>query len=502
MVGLCKELFGQFKNFSPYQLVLGRNVNLPTVLSDKLHALEGQTESPAVAEHLSSLHLARKAFIMAKSSEKIRRALRKQTRQTGAVYTTGDKVYYKRSDNNEWKGPAKVIGQDGPVVFIHHGGKLVKAHTCHIQSTNPHKSEQESKVTVEQTTERISDQGDSKLNNIVQKQKIPKRNTVEDDDEEDEEADLGGSDEFVSGGDDGTGQLPDQQNTDEHEPELQDDMFSEMGSKIKLKRGQILQYSLDGADDVVTAKVLGRAGKSAGKYKNSYNVEYKALESYEGTHAYIDLDRVTNFRLIVNISEDVPATTESITEEIFETKDKALESLEGTHAYIDLDRVTNFRLIVNISEDVPATTESVTEEIFETKDVDFSEAKMVELQSWKTNEVYEEVSYENQKCISVRWVCGMKSCKNSYIYPKSRLVAREFEEDNHNLNKESPTCSKDSFRVINAIVTQKQWKLNTTDIKTAFLQGDELDREVYLYPPKEANTNRIWKLKKMCVWPC
>ena len=71
--------------------------------------------------------------------------MRKQTRQTGAVYTTGDEVYYKRSDNNKWKGPSKVIGQDGPVVFIRHGGQLVKAHICHIQSTNPHKSEQEIK---------------------------------------------------------------------------------------------------------------------------------------------------------------------------------------------------------------------------------------------------------------------------------------------------------------------------------------------------------------------
>ena len=117
-------------------------------------------------------------------------------------------------------------------------------------------------------------------------------------------------------------------------------MLSEMGSKIKLKRGQIIQYFFDGADDVVTANVLGRAGTSTGKYKNSYNVEYKTPEN-----------------------------------------------LEGTHAYIDLDRVTNFKLIVNLSRDVPATTESITEEIFETKDVDFSEAKMVELQSWKTNKV-------------------------------------------------------------------------------------------------------------------
>ena len=199
---------------------------------------------------------------------------------------------------------------------------------------------------------------------------------------------------MVSGGDDDSGQLPDQQ-----EPELKDETLLEMGNQIKLKREQVVQYSLDGADDVVTAKVLGRAGKSTGKYTNSYNVEYKAPED-----------------------------------------------LEGTHAYIDLDRETNFKLVINISEDVPATTESIKEEIFETKDVDFSEVKMVELQRWKTNKVYEEVPYENQKCISVRWVCGMKSCENGYIYPKARLVARGFEKDNQNLNKESPKYSKDSFR--------------------------------------------------------
>ena len=161
--------------------------------------------------------------------------------------------------------------------------------------------------------------------------------------------------------------------------------------------------------------------------------------------------------------------------------------------YIDLDRVTNFKLVVNITESKMylLLLNLLLKRFFETKDVDFPETKMVELQSWKTNEFYEEVLYENQKRISVRWVCGMKSCENDYIYARARLVARGFEEDNQNVNKESPARSKDSFRVINAIVAQKQWKLNTIDIKTAFLQGEELDRNVYLYPPKEANTNRI-----------
>lgn len=50
-----------------------------------------------------------------------------------------------------------------------------------------------------------------------------------------------------------------------------------------------------------------------------------------------------------------------------------------------------------------------------------------------------------------------------------------------------------------AITAQKKWKLNSIDIKTAFLQGEEIDREIYVLPPKEALTNKVWLLKK-CIY--
>ena len=37
------------------------------------------------------------------------------------------------------------------------------------------------------------------------------------------------------------------------------------------------------------------------------------------------------------------------------------------------------------------------------------------------------------------------------------------------------------------------------DVKTAFLQGKPLERDVYIKPPKEAKTSGLWKLKK-CVY--
>lgn len=41
-------------------------------------------------------------------------------------------MYYKRADSTEWKGPGVVIGQDGAVVFIRHGGILIRAHQSRL----------------------------------------------------------------------------------------------------------------------------------------------------------------------------------------------------------------------------------------------------------------------------------------------------------------------------------------------------------------------------------
>ena len=79
----CLQMVG---GFSPYQLVYGRNPKLPSTLSDELPALEGTTSSEMVAKHLNASHSARKAFIAAEASEKIRRALRHKVKSTGKSF--------------------------------------------------------------------------------------------------------------------------------------------------------------------------------------------------------------------------------------------------------------------------------------------------------------------------------------------------------------------------------------------------------------------------------
>ena len=48
-----------------------------------------------------------------------------------------------------------------------------------------------------------------------------------------------------------------------------------------------------------------------------------------------------------------------------------------------------------------------------------------------------------------------------------------------------------------AVAATKEWKIKSGDVKNAYLQGEMIDREVYMEPPLEMKKNGvIWKLKK------
>ena len=101
-----KNALQNHKGFSPNQLVFGHNVNVPTVLTDEMPALEATTSSDIIRTNLNALHSARTNFIKAESSDKIKMALRHQTRTyADEVYANGEKVFFKRRKTKNWKGP-------------------------------------------------------------------------------------------------------------------------------------------------------------------------------------------------------------------------------------------------------------------------------------------------------------------------------------------------------------------------------------------------------------
>ena len=150
----------------------------------------------------------------------------------------------------------------------------------------------------------------------------------------------------------------------------------------------MIEFSLEDGNRY-KARILNRAGKSTGLYKNAYNIEYTSPEHLCGKKSYVDLNRV----------EDLSVSQ----------ADQALETTSS-------------------GNELPNTSGD-TQEIYLTKDISFDEAKLAELQSWKQNEVYQEVPFSNQKYITVKWVCTMKETNEGFT-PKARVVARSFEEDN------------------------------------------------------------------------
>ena len=85
--------------FSPSQLVFGRNLNIPSILTDKLPALSRRTQSEEVARLLNAMHDARKAFIESEASEKIRWALRHNVRE---AITNGLRAWKHSVLQNNW----------------------------------------------------------------------------------------------------------------------------------------------------------------------------------------------------------------------------------------------------------------------------------------------------------------------------------------------------------------------------------------------------------------
>ena len=80
---------------------------------------------------------------------------------------------------------------------------------------------------------------------------------------------------------------------------------------------------------------------------------------------------------------------------------------------------------------------------------------------------------------------------------KSRLVARGFEEKSNNARTDSPTCSRQSLRMGFVTASTMSWMIQSLDITSAFLQGNSIERNVYLKPPPEASSEGIiWKLKR------
>ena len=495
--------------FTPFQLVFGRNPVLPSLQVDRPPALDSENTSDMVRNNLNSMHAARQAHIRCESSEKVKRALSRNVRTSGEIrYITGDRVYYKRLDSKKWRGPGVVIGQDGKQVLVKHQNIYVRVHPCRLSlenqtivgSKNCTESNQEthqgdpeagSKNGTEPNQEThqgdpeafqktrtgdsakvgptfnqeagVGDRATSRLTNQengFQDSDSDSENMPVDDSSmsEADESDLSEAEDTPEGnslsedaqendqieeqGSQVTDEITEQSTVNQQFPE---NVESEANIQLSLlKQGVKVRYK-EKNDDSWTVAVLGkRAGKKKGIHENCWN-----LTKESGEAAAVDFKKDVEEWNITNYSSS----------ELEELKEIYL-----TEDYID----------------------KTNEETLK--------AMKRELNSWKSNDVYVEVENTGQEYVTGKWVIKPKIIDGKHSV-KARYVLRGFEEPNE-FRTDSPMCMKASVRLLLAIISSCRWKLGSIDFKTAFLQGKPIVREVYMRPPLEANTNKLWKLKK------
>ncbi|KAL6351159.1 hypothetical protein AAG906_031745 [Vitis piasezkii] len=110
--------------------------------------------------------------------------------------------------------------------------------------------------------------------------------------------------------------------------------------------------------------------------------------------------------------------------------------------------------------------------------------------------------YGYTKPIGCKWIFKTKRDSNGNVERyKARLVAKGFTQKEGIDFKEtfSPVSTKDSFRIIMALVAHYDLELHQMDVKTVFLNGD-IDETIYMVQPEnfvsEDSKNMVCKLTK------
>ena len=99
-----------------------------------------------------------------------------------------------------------------------------------------------------------------------------------------------------------------------------------------------------------------------------------------------------------------------------------------------------------------------------------------------------------QVAIDTTWVDTIKNDGTV----KGRLCVRgDRDRQKWDLIRDAPTVGRTALRVALTMMACNQWTPHATDVQTAFLQGEELDRVVHVRPPPERRKHgKVWRLRK------
>ena len=362
------------------------------------------------------------------------------------IYESGDKVYYRRLKSDCWRGPATVIGKDAHQIIVNHGGYLVRVHPVSMRHVNEDLNDKDMPD---------SSEGSKKIEMNAKKvpRNIEMKATGDQIIEEEEEEEDYENDAQVG--------VQNDENTDAEENRNDNELNIQNRQTISTQSDQIAQPSMQTAQSSLQREVESKKKVPTARKR----IEFRTEGSEDCWQEAVVLNRAGKaggkHEMWMNV-QTIP---------------------DGKQISVNFDNI-----------EWKAKEEVI---LLSSNDSHVMEAKALELQNLKDNNVYEVVEDNGQEFIETKWIVTEKLIDENTVV-KARLVAKGFQE-NIESRTDSPTCKKENIRIIIAIAATNKWKIKSLDIKSAFLQGREISRELYVKPPVEFASGQLWKLKKSVV---
>ena len=336
-----------------------------------------------------------------------------------------------------------MIGQDNKIVFVRHGDQLVRVSTCRLvkvgqefndvnrQDQSQPQLQKERYGMIPKPYEVIEDEQLIEFDEAKESDPLMMDDPLFTDEtdkvrEQDVNHEIGAQQASAIRAQDETENLVLAEKDGVHHTIRREETINSM--KDLPSKGDRIRYCPYGCE-WIEATVLGRGGKATGKNRYYFNVQ----NEIDGSKVGVDLQH---------------------------TEYEKIHEKETLSEYDDEDETANCSI---------AMTSKITQ------------AKEKELDNWKAFEVYTEIEDRGQSTLSTRWVITEKILPEGTKGIKARLVVRGFEEEQH-IRSDSPTAAKPTLRAFLAVAANQRWKCQTIDIKAAFLQGKEIERDVFLKP--------------------
>ena len=466
----AKNIEPNNKGFSSFQIVYGTNPTIPGITNSTLPSLSTEFTSKDVRDHLQNINKAREAFRIADNDERIKRALKSRVSSYNhEKYSTEDRVYFKEKDKLEWSGPATVIGQQGKVVFLKYGNKLRRVHMSRIIRIGEEFQRKPQDVTKTDDVEPIEEQPvrpnddttAEPIETIGPVNERPKRKAAIRRPEKSRRILFKQSNE-----------------NNEWTQAIVKTVGPNSGSN-QLKCNLLLEnkdeVTVDFGDGIVVweyerfpCDLCSKTFESRRSLKIHISVTHKENNTFKAkTVSFNDTEEVNFVEHSNSVTKNKIRFKEVMQERKMNEKWVKLKAEEAFYAEI---------------KETPENTNRIRE------------AKEKELKNFDDYGAFEEVKYDGQEVLGTRFVLTEKPDHRI----KARFVTKGFQE-NFTDPSDSPTASRESVKIFLAIAANERWLVESSDVSSAFLQSDVIDREVFVEPPPQRyKPGIIWKLKKPC----